>query len=259
MTPPSRITIGGLSTMALVSRACSAGNSPISCASSLSRGASSRASRARRSGNTASASQSRVRSRDRALLRQRHHCVGVLAENQDAEEVGALPRRIGDVARILARVALKRARPRDRTRLCDALAVLPDLRARLARLDAPRLSELAQEIGEFPALHALLTSAIVDNPPMVIRDGGVIVPGNDAELDELRQLSENAGQFLIDLETRERARTGIANLKVNYNRVHGFYIELTRSQAEKAPVDYIRRQTLKGAERYITPELKSFE
>jgi len=197
--------------------------------------------------------------RDRALLRQRYHCVGVLAENQDAEEVGALLRRIGDVERILARIALKSARPRDLTRLCDALAVLPDLRARLVRLDAPRLSELTQEIGEFPALHALLKRAIIDNPPMVIRDGGVVAAGYDAELDELRQLSENAGQFLIDLETRERARTGIANLKVNYNRVHGFYIELTRSQAEKAPVDYIRRQTLKGAERYITPELKSFE
>src|SRR3569832_1536344 len=120
-------------------------------------------------------------------------------------------------------------------------------------------AELAHDVGEFPALHDLLKRAIIDNPPMVIRDGGVIAAGYDAELDELRQLSENAGQFLVDLETRERVRTGIANLKVNYNRVHGFYIELTRGQAEKAPADYIRRQTLKGAERYITPELKSFE
>ena len=197
--------------------------------------------------------------RDRAILRQRYHCVGVLAENQDAEEIGALLRRIGDVERILARVALKSARPRDLTRLKDALAVLPELRARLARLDAPRLAELARDIGEFPALHALLARAIVSEPPMVIRDGGVIASGYDAELDELRLLSENAGQFLVDLETRERARTGIANLKVNYNRVHGFYIELTRGQAEKAPSDYLRRQTLKGAERYITPELKAFE
>lgn len=197
--------------------------------------------------------------RDRGTLRQRYHCVGVLAENQDAEEVAALLRRIGDVERILARVALKSARPRDLTRLADALAVLPDLHARLGRVDAPRLTELAVQIGEFPALHALLARAIIDNPPMVIRDCGVIAAGYDAELDELRQLSENAGQFLVDLEIRERARTGIANLKVNYNRVHGFYIELTRGQAEKAPADYLRRQTLKGAERYITPELKSFE
>jgi DNA mismatch repair protein MutS len=104
-----------------------------------------------------------------------------------------------------------------------------------------------------------LARAIIDNPPMVIRDGGVIAAGYDAELDELRDLSENAGQFLVDLESRERERTGIANLKVNYNRVHGFYIELSRAQAEKAPPDYIRRQTLKGAERYITPELKAHE
>ena len=197
--------------------------------------------------------------RDRDVLRQRYHGVGVLAENQDAEEVAALLRRIGDVERILARVALKSARPRDLSRLGAALAVLPDLRARLARLDAPRLAELAQAIGEFPALHDLLSRAVIDNPPMVIRDGGVIADGYDAELDELRQLSENAGQFLVDLESRERARTGIANLKVNYNRVHGFYIELSRGQADKAPADYIRRQTLKGAERYITPELKAYE
>ena len=197
--------------------------------------------------------------RDRNALRQRYHCVDVLAENQDAEEVSALLRRIGDVERILARIALKSARPRDLTRLADALAVLPDLRARLTRLDAPRIAELAHDVREFPTLHDLLKRAVIDNPPMIIRDGGVIAAGYDAELDELRQLSENAGQFLVDLETRERARTGIANLKVNYNRVHGFYIELTRGQAEKAPADYIRRQTLKGAERYITPELKSFE
>src|SRR3569832_1082976 len=140
--------------------------------------------------------------RDHGILRQRYHCIGVLAENQDAEEVGALLRRIGDVERILARVALKSARPRDLTRLADALAVLPDLRTRLARLDAPRLAELAHDVGEFPALHDLLKRAIIDNPPMVIRDGGVIAAGYDAELDELRQLSENAGQFLVDLETR---------------------------------------------------------
>jgi DNA mismatch repair protein MutS len=161
--------------------------------------------------------------------------------------------------RILARIALKSARPRDLVRLQDALATLPELQQSITPLEAPHLQSLRAAIGEFPDLHNLLARAVIANPPMIIRDGGVIAAGYDAELDELRDLSENAGQFLVDLETRERERTGIANLKVNYNRVHGFYIELSRGQAEKAPPDYIRRQTLKGAERYITPELKTYE
>jgi DNA mismatch repair protein MutS len=113
--------------------------------------------------------------------------------------------------------------------------------------------------GDHRDTHALLRRAIIDSPPQVLRDGGVIAPGFDAELDELRGLSEHADQFLIDLEERERARSGIANLKVSYNRVHGYYIEVTRAQSDKVPADYQRRQTLKGAERYITPELKGFE
>ncbi len=115
------------------------------------------------------------------------------------------------------------------------------------------------EISEFPAAYALLQKAIIDNPPVTIREGGVIARGYDAELDELLALSENAGDYLIKLEEQEKARTGFSTLKVGYNRVHGYYIEISRLQAEQVPADYIRRQTLKNAERFITPELKAFE
>ncbi|MEJ2573002.1 MAG: DNA mismatch repair protein MutS [Gammaproteobacteria bacterium] len=197
--------------------------------------------------------------RDQDILRRRYHCVAALMENHLHETLQPRLRRIGDMERILARVALKSARPRDLTRLQDALAVLPELQQLLTPVESPRVAELRGAVAEFPDIHELLGRALIDNPPMLIRDGGVIAPGYDAELDELRDLSENAGQFLVDLEARERTRTGLANLKVSYNRVHGFYIELSRSQADKAPDDYIRRQTLKGAERFITPELKSYE
>jgi DNA mismatch repair protein MutS len=121
------------------------------------------------------------------------------------------------------------------------------------------LQALATQCGEHATERALLERALVETPPVLLRDGGVIAEGYDADLDELRRISTHADQYLEDLESRERLRTGIANLKVGYNRVHGFYIELTRGQAASAPPDYIRRQTLKGAERYITPELKDFE
>jgi DNA mismatch repair protein MutS len=129
----------------------------------------------------------------------------------------------------------------------------------MTELDTPHLQQLAVTAGTYPDLAALLEKAIIDNPPAIIRDGGVLKTGYDSELDELQSLSENAGQFLIDLEAREKARTGLANLKVGYNRVHGYFIELPSKQAESAPIDYQRRQTLKGAERFITPELKEFE
>ena len=123
----------------------------------------------------------------------------------------------------------------------------------------PGLQALAADIAEHPETLDLLSRAIVENPPVVLRDGGVLAPGFDSELDELRNLSQNADQFLVDLERRERERTGIETLKVSYNRVHGYYIEISRSKSEQAPDEYIRRQTLKGAERFITPELKAFE
>ena len=143
--------------------------------------------------------------------------------------------------------------------LAEHNAALPRLQDAMAGLDTPHLAELAVNIRTYPELADLLQRAIIDNPPAVIRDGGVLKTGYDAELDELQSISENAGQYLMDLEAREKARTGLANLKVGYNRVHGYFIELPSKQAESAPADYIRRQTLKGAERFITPELKTFE
>ncbi|MDD3519079.1 MAG: DNA mismatch repair protein MutS, partial [Chromatiales bacterium] len=197
--------------------------------------------------------------RERAVLNARLDAIGELIDRRAGETLQPQLEHIGDVERILARVALGSARPRDLTTLRDSLAALPALQEQLAPLSSARMGALAGEIATHDGIVALLTQAIVEQPPVLIRDGGVIAPGHDAELDELRALSENADRFLLELEERERTRTGIANLKVAYNRVHGFYIELTRSQAEKAPADYQRRQTLKGAERYITPELKAFE
>ena len=166
---------------------------------------------------------------------------------------------IGDVERITARIALKSARPRDLASLRDSLGQLPDLQSQLDTLTAPMVQRLSHDIGLHPDLHTLLTQAIVESPPMVIRDGGVIAKGYDDELDELRDLSHNASQFLVELEQREKARTQIPTLKVGYNRVHGYYIEISKAQSSQAPTEYLRRQTLKNAERYITPELKEFE
>ncbi|HKV96310.1 MAG TPA: DNA mismatch repair protein MutS [Gammaproteobacteria bacterium] len=197
--------------------------------------------------------------RDHALLRQRYHAVATLQEDRRHDALREILNGIGDLERILARVALKSARPRDLAQLRYALGELPALQSQIKPLDSPLIDTLAQDAGEHPETHALLQKAIVENPPALIRDGGVIAEGYDAELDELRKLSEHADQFLTDLESRERQRSGIATLRVNYNRVHGYYIEVGRSQADKVPADYIRRQTLKGVERYLTPELKSFE
>jgi len=168
-------------------------------------------------------------------------------------------RGVGDIERILTRIALRSARPRDLVHLRQTLGLLPQIRAMLAELDSPRLQALQEELGEFPELHGLLEHAVVEQPPHLIRDGGVIAPGYDEALDELRGLKDNAGDYLLQLEQRERARTGIATLKVSYNRVHGYYIEISRLQSDKVPEDYVRRQTLKAAERYIIPELKAFE
>ncbi len=192
-------------------------------------------------------------------IRRRHAAVAELADNESyaapREELAA----IGDLERILARVALGSARPRDLAVLRDSLARLPALQEAMASLQSPLLRALGEAIGTRPEAVELLTRAVIDNPPVLIRDGGVIAAGFDAELDELRALSTNADRFLLDLETRERERTGIAALKVGYNRIHGYYIEVGRSQSDQVPEDYVRRQTLKGAERYITPELKRFE
>ncbi|MBP54675.1 DNA mismatch repair protein MutS [Marinobacter sp.] len=197
--------------------------------------------------------------RDITVVEQRQQAVSALLDGFHYEPVHDLLKSIGDIERILARVALRSARPRDLARLRDAFLSLPDLQNALTPVSSHHVVRLATIISEYPELSDLLERAIIDNPPVVIRDGGVIREGFDDELDELRNISENAGQFLLDVETRERERTGISTLKVGYNRVHGYYIEITRTQSGQAPVDYIRRQTLKNAERFITPELKEFE
>jgi DNA mismatch repair protein MutS len=196
--------------------------------------------------------------RDRAVLANRHEAVEELTQATGTNLREAL-RRIADVERISARIGLKSARPRDLSGLRDTLAALPRLCALLDRAAAPRLAELREGLAVPPDCASLLTRAILPEPAALLREGGVIAGGFDAGLDELRALQTNSGEFLVALEARERARSGIPNLKVEYNRVHGFYIEVTHTHAEKIPADYRRRQTLKNAERYITPELKTFE
>lgn len=170
-------------------------------------------------------------------------------------------RQIADIERITSRIALLNARPRDLASLRDSFSQLPTIRTQLTPLTehAPLLITLKAALEPPAECVALLQRAIAAEPSAMIRDGGVIARGHDAQLDELRELSENCGQFLLELEARERTRTGIANLRVEYNKVHGFFIEVTRGQTDKVPDDYRRRQTLKNAERYITPELKAFE
>lgn len=197
--------------------------------------------------------------RDLHTLQARQDAITHLLKNYQFEPIHKSLKRIGDLERILGRLALRSARPRDLSRLFTSLSTYPELQGQLKEIESPHLSNLADTISTFPELEYLLSRAIIDNPPVVIRDGGVIAEGFDEELDDLRNISTNAGQFLIDLETQERERTGINTLKVGYNRVHGYYIEISRAQSGQAPVEYIRRQTLKNAERFITPELKVFE
>jgi len=197
--------------------------------------------------------------RDRATVAQRHLSVGELIAQMAAESLQQTLRGVGDIERMTARVALKTARPRDLSGLRDSLARLPALALALAKLHVPLLQQLVAAMAVPGEACRLLQQAIRPEPSAVLRDGGVIAPGYDAELDELRAIQSDCGDFLLAFETREKERTGIANLKVEYNSVHGFYIELSRAQAENAPPEYRRRQTLKNAERFITPELKAFE
>ena len=197
--------------------------------------------------------------RDIKVLEQRQDFISQAIACDSAEELQQCLKPIGDMERILSRIALRSARPRDLSRLCVSLSALPSIQTLLGSLESTKARSLSTNISEFPDTVNLLTKAIVDNPPVIIRDGGVIAEGYDTELDELRGLSQNAGQFLLDLETQERERTGLSTLKVGYNRVHGYYIEISRLQSGQAPTEYVRRQTLKNAERFITPELKAFE
>ncbi len=203
---------------------------------------------------------------DKSEIENRQLIVALLQQSE-INELQTLLKQIGDLERILARVALRSARPRDFARLSIALNSLPELQRLLDDLlqqtDDEKVTSILQrykeKIGEFPQLSELLNDAIVDNPPVVIRDGGVIQAQYNEELDYLRDLAEGATDYLTQLELRERERTGIQTLKVNYNKVHGFYIEVSRVNSEQVPPEYIRRQTLKNNERYIIPELKEHE
>ncbi len=197
--------------------------------------------------------------RDRRPIELRLQAIGALIDKGLHGDLHDVLAHVGDVERGLARVALKTARPRDLAQLREALARLPELQRLLAGIDSPGLADLATRAGTYPDTHALLVRAIVEQPPPILREGGVIALGYDAELDELKRISEHSDQYLLDLEARERQRSGIANLRLGYNRVQGYYIEINRSLADRVPPDYHRRQTVKNSERYITPELKEFE
>ncbi|WP_428715124.1 DNA mismatch repair protein MutS [Uliginosibacterium paludis] len=198
----------------------------------------------------------------RQACRERHAAVGALlgdAGDGPLNAVGAALRPIADIERIATRIALTSVRPRELAALRVSLAALDEVRAPLQATEASLLAQIHADLA--PPLEVLqqLTAAIAEEPATMVRDGGVIARGYDAELDELRDIQNNCGEFLIALEARERERTGIPTLKVEFNRVHGFYIEVTHANTDKVPEDYRRRQTMKNAERYITPELKAFE
>jgi len=196
---------------------------------------------------------------DQQQLRRRYQALALLVDARRFEGLREPLRAIGDVERILARVALRSARPRDLTALRSSIAALPTLRGVLARIEAPLIAELNDSISDHADVAELLHRAIAEEPSVQLREGDVIAAGYDAGLDELRRIATHTDEFLLDLERRERERSGIPSLKLAYNRVSGFYIEMNRSHAEHVPKDYIRRQTVKNAERFITAELKSFE
>lgn len=192
-------------------------------------------------------------------VKKRHQAVESIIVSNAGSQLSQILESMSDIERISSRIALQSARPRDLSSLRNSLELLPELQQNLAQIDSPLLQQLAQQISEHPNTTELLKRAIIDEPPLLIRDGGVIATHYDDELDELRNLSEHADQFLLDLEQREKTASGISQLKVAYNRVHGFYIEISKLHTAQVPDHYTRRQTLKAVERYITPELKSFE
>lgn len=195
----------------------------------------------------------------RTTLNARLDAVSLFCKTQAYVKLREILKPIPDIERILTRIALLSAKPQDLTRLKQALKCLPPLKTALLPLAHPYIASLTAELKTFPELCTLLETAIAENPSNFIREGGVIAKGYDAELDELRNLSEHVEEFLLKLENEERQKTGLSTLKVGFNRIHGYYIEISRGQASSAPQHYSRRQTLKNAERYITPELKKFE
>ena len=197
--------------------------------------------------------------RDRKTLRLRYAAVDALLTNRGFIEFHDSLRSICDIERILARIALKSAKPGDLVQLRNSLAIIPVLKSTLHKFDSPLLQQIDTNIDDLSGTCNLLQAALVESPPHTTRDGGVIARGYDEELDQLRELSENASDFLIKLEHKEQRRSGISGLKVGFNRVHGYYIEVSRLHSDRVPADYNRRQTLKSTERFITPELKNFE
>jgi DNA mismatch repair protein MutS len=189
----------------------------------------------------------------------RLQAIETLLDSGQHAPLHVLLRRVGDVERILARIALRSARPRELVQLRSALTALPELGVQLAGVDSPLIARLVAQAGTHPATQVLLERAIAETPPALLRDGGVIATGHDTELDELRRISEHSDEALLGLEERERERSRLPNLRLGYNRVQGYYIEVHRSQADHVPADWIRRQTIRNAERYVTSELKSFE
>lgn len=196
---------------------------------------------------------------DHGILEQRFDAIDGLIGSASIEAFTEQLRGLGDLERILTRVSLRTARPRDLSTLRDGLARLPAVTELLVPLGPEAFGKLALALEPQPKWHSHLANALVDEPPMVVRDGGVLADGFDVELDELRALSQNAGNFLLEYEQKERERTGLSTLKVGFNRVHGYYIEVSKTHAESVPTEYTRRQTLKNAERYITEPLKAFE
>ena len=193
------------------------------------------------------------------ILAQRQNAIEAIIDTDLHSELFHNLKGIGDIERIVARIALRSARPRDFARLRNALQQLPELQALLNDIAPPHLADIKQQTLPIPELCQLLETAIVDNPPVVLRDGGVLAAGYHQELDTLRDLSQGATSFLEQIEQQERERTGIQTLKVGYNKVHGFFIEVSKAQAHLAPAEYIRRQTLKNNERFITEQLKEHE
>jgi len=197
--------------------------------------------------------------RDVPTLTNRQDTIEAILVSDLCSSINALLKGLGDVERIVSRIAMQSARPRDFARLRNALQQLPELQTLLTGFTQGSLPSLTKNCLPIPHIQSLLEQAIIDNPPVLIRDGGVIAPGYNEELDILRDLSNGASEFLAQLEAREKEQTGISSLKVGYNRVHGFFIEISRSAAAEVPEHYIRRQTLKNNERYITEELKEHE
>lgn len=193
-------------------------------------------------------------------VQSRQQAVSILLAGHYDSQLAPTLKSIGDIERVVTRLSLGSASPRDVGRIANALAHFPTIVAALTKVEQPTLNNISGRLPEFSDLQARLQAALVESPPALLRDGGVIRPGFSTELDRLRNLTTNASQWLSELEQRERARTGINTLKVGYNRVHGYYIETSRAAGNgEVPAEYVRRQTLKNAERYITPELKAFE